>query len=77
MNNSVTKLIEEKTNHPFVLLEEHFFIAILLHKKIMKFNLKTLHMKFLSFSQKLKMSGNIFVHNKVFLKKFMLQIFVL
>jgi hypothetical protein len=33
MNNSITKLIEEKTNDPFILLEEHFFIAFLLQKK--------------------------------------------
>jgi hypothetical protein len=34
MNNSITKLIEEKTSHPFILLEEHFSAAILLHKKL-------------------------------------------
>jgi hypothetical protein len=33
MNNSVTKLIEEKTNDPFILLGEHFFVAFLLQKK--------------------------------------------
>jgi hypothetical protein len=70
MNNSVTKLIEEKTNDPFILLGEHFFVAFLLQKNIMKFNLKTSHMKNLSFSQNHKMSDNIFVHNKVYLNKF-------
>jgi hypothetical protein len=38
MNNSVIKLIEEKTNNPFILLEEHFFASLLLQKKIMKLN---------------------------------------
>jgi hypothetical protein len=61
-----------------MLIEEHFFVAILLHKKISKFFLSIVksqsHMKFLSFSRKRKMSGNIFVHNKVFLKKFLLHI---
>jgi hypothetical protein len=32
MNNSINKLIEEKTNGPF-LLDEHFFAAVLLHNK--------------------------------------------
>jgi hypothetical protein len=41
MNNSITKLIEEKTNDHFILLEGHFFDAFLLQKKIMKFNSKT------------------------------------
>jgi hypothetical protein len=33
MNNNINKVIEEKTNDPFVLLEEHFFNAVFLHNK--------------------------------------------
>jgi hypothetical protein len=33
MNNSIDKLIEEKINGPFLLLEEHLFIVPLLHNK--------------------------------------------
>jgi hypothetical protein len=29
-NNSINKVIEEKTNNPFLLLEEHIFAAVLL-----------------------------------------------
>jgi hypothetical protein len=32
-NNSIKQMIEEKINDHFLLLEEHFFTAILLHKK--------------------------------------------
>jgi hypothetical protein len=45
-NNSINEVIEAKTNDPFLLLEEHFFDAILLYKKIMKFNSKKCSMKF-------------------------------
>jgi hypothetical protein len=33
-NNSINKVIEEKTNDPFLLLEEHFFIAFLCIKNL-------------------------------------------
>jgi hypothetical protein len=33
MNNSINKLIEEKTNNSFLLLEEHFFAVVLLYKR--------------------------------------------
>jgi hypothetical protein len=33
VNNSMNKVIEGKINAPFVLLEEHFFAAIMLYKK--------------------------------------------
>jgi hypothetical protein len=34
-------VIEGERNDPFILLEEHFFAAVLLYKKIMESNLKT------------------------------------
>jgi hypothetical protein len=33
MNNSINKLIEEKINDPFLLLEKHYFATVLLHNK--------------------------------------------
>jgi hypothetical protein len=45
MINSI-KVTEGNINDPFVLLEEHFLDAVLLYKKIMKWNSKTCHMKF-------------------------------
>jgi hypothetical protein len=32
-NNSIDKMIDEKIDDPFLLLEEHFFATVLLHKK--------------------------------------------
>jgi hypothetical protein len=45
-NNSIKKGIEEKRNDLFILLEEHFFAAVMLYKKNMKCNLKTRRMKY-------------------------------
>jgi hypothetical protein len=36
MNNSINKVIEEKTNESFVLLNEHFFTDFLVHKKTLQ-----------------------------------------
>jgi hypothetical protein len=36
MNNNINKVIEEKTNESFVLLNEHFFIDFLVHKKTLQ-----------------------------------------
>jgi hypothetical protein len=57
-NNSSNMEFESKMNDPFLLFEEHFFAAILVCKKLMKFNSKTYPMKFLSSSHKYKNSGN-------------------
>jgi hypothetical protein len=59
--NFMKKVIEGNINNSFILLEEHFFDAILLYKKIMRWNLKTCHMK----------------HNKVYRIKFIIITFVL
>jgi hypothetical protein len=45
-DNSINEVIEEKTNDPFLLLEEHFFTAFLVYKKLMNYNLKIYRMKF-------------------------------
>jgi hypothetical protein len=66
MNNSINKLIEKKTNNPFLFLEEHFFATVLLlNKTYMKFNSKTCRMKFSSSSQNRKVSAIRFVYNKI------------
>jgi hypothetical protein len=39
--NSMKIVIEGERNDHFILLEEHFFAAVLLYKKIMESNLKT------------------------------------
>jgi hypothetical protein len=64
-NNSNNKLIEEKINDSFLILEEHFFAIILVQKKLMKFKLKTYCMKFSSSSQNHRVSVKRFVHTKV------------
>jgi hypothetical protein len=51
-NNSINEVIEEKTNDPFLLLEEHFFTAFLVYKKLMNYNLKIYRMKFSTPSQR-------------------------
>jgi hypothetical protein len=33
MTNSMKKVIEGKTNDPFILLKEHFFTIVMLYKK--------------------------------------------
>jgi hypothetical protein len=76
-NNSVKKVVEGERNDPFVLLEEHLFAVVLLYKKIMKSNLKTYHMKFLSSSPNHKVSGKSFVHNNVYNNNFIVIIFIL
>jgi hypothetical protein len=59
--NFMKKVIKGNINNSFVLLEEHFFDAVLLYKKIMRWNLKTCHTK----------------HNKVYRIKFIIITFVL
>jgi hypothetical protein len=49
MNNSIKEVIEGERNDPFILLEEHFFTAALLYKKIMKSNLEDLSHEVLEF----------------------------
>jgi hypothetical protein len=51
MNNSINKLIEEKTNDPFVLVEEHFFTMILLHNKTYEVHFEDLSHEVLGFFQ--------------------------
>jgi hypothetical protein len=45
-NNFINKVIEAKTNKPFILHKENFLGAVLLYKKIMKSYPKTYRMKF-------------------------------
>jgi hypothetical protein len=73
---SIKKVIEENTNDPFLLLEEHFFTAFLVHKKLMNYNSKICRMKFLSSSQNHKVSGKIFVNHKFYHNNFTLTIFL-
>jgi hypothetical protein len=40
-SNSMKKVIQGNINDPFVLVEEHFFDAVLLYNEIMKWNWKT------------------------------------
>jgi hypothetical protein len=49
MNNSINKLIEEKINDPFLLLEEHYFTTVLLHNKIYKVQFEDLPHEVLEF----------------------------
>jgi hypothetical protein len=45
-SNYTNKVSESKNNDHVLRFEEHFFNAVALYKKIMKFNSKTCHMKF-------------------------------
>jgi hypothetical protein len=77
MINSMKKVIEGKTNDPFIVLEEHFFVAFMLYKKIMRCNLKTSYIRYLiSFSNR-KVSDKSFMHNKVYHINFIIIIFLL
>jgi hypothetical protein len=49
MNNSINKLIKEKINDPFLLVEQHFFITVLLHNKIYEVQFEDLSHKVLKF----------------------------
>jgi hypothetical protein len=49
MNNSINKVIEEKTNDPFLLLEEHFFATVLLYKTNYEIQFKHLSPEVLEF----------------------------
>ncbi len=44
-----SELIEEKINDPFLLLEEHYFTAVLLHNKIYKVQFEDLSHEVLKF----------------------------
>jgi hypothetical protein len=44
-----SKMIEEKNNNPFVLLEEHFFTAFVVHRKPCNFVFKDLSHETLQF----------------------------
>jgi hypothetical protein len=48
-NNINNKVIEEKMNDPFVLLEEHFFTTFLVYKKAYEFEFKDLPHELLQF----------------------------
>jgi hypothetical protein len=75
--NSINKVIEEKTNDPFLLLDEHLFGAFFVYKKLMNYNSKICRMKFLSSSQNHKVSAKIFVNHKFYHNNFILTIFLL
>jgi hypothetical protein len=77
MNNSINKLIEEKINDPFLLLEEHYFTAVLLHNKIYKVQFEDCRMKFSSSFLNHKVGLIGFVYNKVYHIKFILKVFAL
>jgi hypothetical protein len=49
MNNFINKLIEEKINDPFLLLEEHFFATILLHNETYEVQFEDLSLEVLGF----------------------------
>jgi hypothetical protein len=48
-NNATNMVIEENTNEPIVLLEEHFFAAFLVYKKPYEFKFKYLPPEVLQF----------------------------
>jgi hypothetical protein len=48
-NNIANKVIEENTNEPIVLIEEHFFAIFLVYKKSYKFELEDLPPEVLQF----------------------------
>jgi hypothetical protein len=76
-NNVINKVIEENTNEPIVLLEEHFFTAFLVQrfwctKNLTNLNLKICHMKLSNYSHNHKVSNRIFVNDKFYHDKVIL-----
>jgi hypothetical protein len=49
MTNSMKKVVEGKTNNPFILLEEHFFTIVMLYKKNYEVQLEDLSHEVLDF----------------------------
>jgi hypothetical protein len=76
-NNSIDKMIEEKTDDPFCSLKNISLPPFCCIKKLMKFNSKTYHVTFWSTSLNCKVSATSFVHNKFYHNKFILIIFLL
>jgi hypothetical protein len=70
--NSINKVIEEKTNDPFLLLQEHLSTAFFVYKKLMNYNSMICRMKFSSSSQNHKVSAKIFVNHKFYHNNFIL-----
>jgi hypothetical protein len=69
---------EQFTNNgPFLLLKEHFFAAILLHKKTYEVQFEDLSHEVLKFLSAREVSAKRFVHNNFYHNKFMLIIFLL
>jgi hypothetical protein len=57
MSNFADKILESKNEDPFVLLEEHFFQAIIFYKKYYDFEFKDLSHEVVDFFHRFNMSG--------------------
>jgi hypothetical protein len=51
MNNSIDKLIEGKIYNHFLLLEEHFFVVVLLHNKTYEVQFEDISYQVIKFSE--------------------------
>jgi hypothetical protein len=76
-SNYNNKVFESKNNDSFLILEEHFFDAVVIYKKNYEVQFEDLPHEVVDFFHRCNISGNFFGHHKVYHKKLILIIFVL